>query len=315
MNEDKILGFMRRPRPDMSDTPPVMTLDQKSRFLEKQKKSACNECISKIFEKFYQQAVPLNPEYKNAYNSELSSDMDDFAKGRGAVDLAYYVGEANRKKISPCATRIVEGVNHIVNQYYENVSNNLHSPEITADDMVFRMDDATEERLDALSKDCELDNLADAISDQVKADAMSEISRAKAEKEAIQQAEEELANDMSVNDETAIESALMRRGLIRPTATIYQPSLFEGIMIGKTKHHVMMQEAGYNNQVYLYDTLLEYGKSSTEIGGAIRYATAEEMAFVESVRLNTCIYIARALNLEKFSLPEIRDMAMSYSAL
>lgn len=310
MNEDKIAQFAANPI--FTAPPSIMPIEQKTRLLDAQKKAACNECISKIFEKFYSQAVPLNPEYKNAYNSDLSNDMHDFAKGRHAADLAYYVGEANKKGCSPCATRIMEGVSRIVDDYYEHVSTNLNSPDITTDNMVFRMDDATEERLDALSKDVELDNLAEVISDQVRQDAMSEISRAKAEKEAIQQAEEELANDMSVDSETAVESALIRRGLIRPSTVVYQPSLFEGIMIGRTKHHVMMQESGFNKNVYLYNALSEYGKPSTMLGGAIRYATAEELAFVEAVRTDTCIHIAKALKLESFPPQKIRDMAMGY---
>ena len=316
MNEDKVLNFMNSIDQQNSsmkaDQAFKQSLDYKYRVLNQEKDKARAECLSRIFEKFYRSAVPLNDEYKCAYNSELNNDMPDFAKSRGAEDLAYYVGEA-KKRGSKAATRIMESVNQIVNAYFEDVEMNINKVD-DPEKMVFKMDDATEERIDAVSRDMEMDDLASVIHDNVKATALSEISRAKAEKEASKKVEEELANDMNVTSESAIDFALQLRGYT--DKKIFQPSLFEGIMLGKLSRNAMLCESGLQTPVYLYNTLDMYGFTATESASDdVHYATPEELSFVESVREYTCLSIAKALGLENFNnLSMIREMAQKYAA-
>ena len=92
------------------------------------------------------------------------------------------------------------------------------------------------------------------------------------------------------------------------TKKFYQPSLFESVMINKM-NHVASESA---MSTYLYDTLDMYGVTESTMD---RFATPEEIAFVESVREYTLINIAKSLKLEScFSnLSQIRELAMEYA--
>jgi hypothetical protein len=315
MDENKVLSFMNRIEQQRADAQAEQqfhqSLDYKYRVLDKEKERGKNLCIARIFEKFYRDSVPLKDSYKCAYGNELNCDMDNYAKSRGYDDLSYFVNEA-RNRGSKAAARILESVERIVDAYYEDVECdivNIDNP----DKFVFKMDDSTEEQLDAASKDMELDDLSNIISDNVKQTALSEISRAKAEKEKCKEVEAELANDLNIQSEAAIDRELALRG-INDRTEIFQPSIFEGIMIGKMSHYSTLQESGMLTPTYLYDVMDDYG-IVTESNDDIHYASPEELAFVEAVREYTCLSISKALKLESFdSLSKLREMAYDYAA-
>ena len=88
----------------------------------------------------------------------------------------------------------------------------------------------------------------------------------------------------------------------------YQPSLFEGVMINKM-NSVTAESAA---STYLYDTLEDYGVTENTVD---KFATPEEIAFVESVREYTLLNIAKSLKLESCfgNLSSIRELAMEYA--
>ena len=305
MNESKVLNFIDQIESERQqkaqDTELRNSMEYKYKCLDKAKEDCKKQCLTKIFEKFYRNSIPLNDEYKNACSDQLNSDIPGFVKNRGYDELVYYVGEAMRKG-SKAACRIMESVNSLVNEAFKDKEMNISNYQ--ASDLVFKMDDATEKKINVVTQNLELDDLSQIIADNVKSTAVAEIRRAKREKDEAKALEAELANDLSVNDETTLEFALELRGL--KDKKVFQPSLFEGIMIGKLEKAALTVESGAS-QVYLYNALSDYGIDNTS------FASAEEIAFVESVREYTLLNMAKALQLENFTLSMVREMAQEYA--
>lgn len=309
MNEERVFNFIdtieKERQNELSDERFKTSDVYKRRIIDSAKENAANECLSKIFEKFYIDAVPLNDDYKCAYHDGLCNDVHKFASDRtDGKTLSYYVGEAIKSGSVP-AKRIMESVTKIVDEYYADKEANLGDIN-TEDDLVFKMDDDTEQKLNVINRDLELDDLSQIISDNVRVTAASEIARAKAEKEKIKEVERELSDNLSVNNESAIETELELRGMSKKK--FFQPSLFEGIMINKL-NNVTAESA---SSTYLYDTLEMYGMTESTVD---KFATPEEIAFTESVREYTLLNIIKSLKLENCfnNLQNIRDLATEYA--
>lgn len=309
MNEEKVFNFIdtieKERQNELADERFKTSDIYKRRIIDSAKENAANTCLSKIFEKFYIDAVPLNDDYKCAYHDGLCNDVHKFASDRtDGKTLSYYVGEAIKSGSVP-AKRIMESVTKIVDEYYADKEANLGDIN-TEDDLVFKMDDDTEQKLNVINRDLELDDLSQIISDNVRVTAASEIARAKAEKEKIKEVERELSDNLSVNNESAIETELELRGMSKKK--FFQPSLFEGIMINKL-NNVTAESA---SSTYLYDTLEMYGMTESTVD---KFATPEEIAFTESVREYTLLNIVKSLKLENCfnNLQNIRDLATEYA--
>lgn len=309
MNEERVFNFIdtieKERQNELSDERFKTSDVYKRRIIDSAKENAANTCLSKIFEKFYIDAVPLNDDYKCAYHDGLCNDIHKFASDRtDGKTLSYYVGEAIKSGSVP-AKRIMESVTKIVDEYYADKEANFGDIN-TEDDLVFKMDDDTEQKLNVINRDLELDDLSQIISDNVRVTAASEIARAKAEKEKIKEVERELSDNLSVNNESAIETELELRGMSKKK--FFQPSLFEGIMINKL-NNVTAESA---SSTYLYDTLEMYGMTESTVD---KFATPEEIAFTESVREYTLLNIIKSLKLENCfnNLQNIRDLATEYA--
>lgn len=307
MNENKVLSFIDKIESDrretIQDTELQNSMEYKYKCLNKAKDDCRRQCLSKIFEKFYLNAIPLNDEYKTACSEEIKSDIPGFVKQRGHEDLAYYVGEAIKRcgNNSPAA-HLMEAVDAIVDDKFRDKE--MHLKDYQASDLVFKMDDDTAKKIDIVSQDLELNDLSQIIADNVKSTAAAEIVRAKREKDEAKALEAELANNLDITNEAAIDSELELRGM--KDKKVFQPSLFEGIMIGKLEKTSLMSESG--SSTYLYNALSDYG---IESNGS--FASPEEVAFVESVREYTLLNISKALKLENFNLNMIREMAQDYA--
>ena len=309
MNENKVLSFIDQIEADrqqkVQDTELTNSMEYKHRCLNKAKDDCKRACLSKIFEKFYRNAIPLNDDYKTSCCEEIKSDIPGFVKSRGHEDLAYYVGEAIKNGSKPMC-KMMKSVNSIVEETFKEKEMNIK--DYQASDLVFKMDEMDDDlskKIDVVSQDLGLDELSAAISENVKTTAIAEIRRAKREKENAQNLEKELANDINVTSESAIDFALELRGM--KDNKVFQPSLFEGIMIGKLEKAYVTVESGAS-QVYLCNALTEYGMPEND-----SFATPEELAFVESVREYTLLNIAKALKLEEFNISKIKDLAQEYA--
>ena len=225
------------------------SLDGKLKFLDKCKQDAKDQCIDKIFAKLYNDATPLNDEYKVAYKDDLDTGFRDFIGSKSDKGMDYYIREAIKR--SPFTKRVIEAVDTMIEDEYKDKEINIDN--IDPEDLVFKSSDDTTKKLEVISRDLSGDDISEQIRNQVKQTALSEIRRAKEEKEGLKRMEDELAKDPSINSQEAIESALELRGV--KDIRFYTPSLFEGVMINKYNHILKDIESGNYVDAPLYGAM------------------------------------------------------------
>jgi SpoVK/Ycf46/Vps4 family AAA+-type ATPase len=150
---------------------------------------------------------------------------------------------------------------------------------INLKDLNFNMNLDTD-GIDKITKKLEFDDIADIIHDNVQKAVQGEVDKAKREDDYNQKIEDSLVNDPSVIDDTSMESAMGKMNVVKQP-TIYQPSLFEAIMLG---NKTQFQES------------------------------AMDEVFTETIHEYTKLNMTKALKLEKFDLQSVRNMANSYLA-
>lgn len=270
------------------------------------KDEAREKCLNGILSNIYKKALPLNDDYKNAHCEDLDKAFEEFIKARCPQGIEFYVKEAIRRN-SPFAKKVLEAVEEFVNNEYHNREMNIE--DIDAKDLVFKTTDDVTKRLDVIGQNLQGPEIAQAVHDNVKATALSEITRAKNEKEALANLEKELANDVNMNTPAAVESALELRGLTEKKD--FQPSLFQGIMIGKLHDVETRMESEEIRGTMLYDTLKVFGKTTNESAES----TVEEVAFVECVKEFTAHQMMKSLRFESYYPHEVDELAMEYASV
>lgn len=308
--ERTVLDFMDRVKQKRRDEQKENEFKQSSTYklreLDKQEKKARCDCTNMIFAKLYRDAVPLSDDYKVAHRDDLDNEIREFISARAPQgDIEYYVREAIKKGSKP-AKDIQESVDRIVNNFYAEKAMDINKWNV--EDLVFRTGEDTQQKINAITQDLALDDVTQIIRDNVKSSAISEITRAKKEKQEIEELENELSNDMKVKTEEAIDYRLALAGLTE--RKVFNPSLFQGIMIGKVNQLTEMQESGTLGSDFLYNTLEDYGMMESTQEPSI-----EERAFVESVKELTKIQLIKTLCMERFKLQDIRDMASEYAQM
>lgn len=309
--ENKVYDFINK----VKDMKTQQEIDDKFRNSEKYKLRCLNDnqekakgvCLDMIFSKIYKDALPLNNDYKVAHGEDLDADMKSFIDDRCPKGMVYYIHEGIKKGSKP-AKKIMDETNKIVNDDYNKKALNLE--DYSANDMVFKATDETQKQIDVMSDKLNLDALSSIIKDNVKSSAISEIKRAKEEKEKIKNLESELANDMSVTDDAAIESALELHDINQQKDFV--PTLFQGIMIGKVNKLQAMNESGLLEPDNLYNTLSEFGLPES-LSESTYEPSIEERAFVEAVKEFTKINVVKALKLESFPLNRVTELANEYA--
>lgn len=255
--EKKVLSFMdnidRRSDLDREKDELRNSLDGKLRILDREKAAAKNHCIRCIFAKIFKDATPLNDDYKTAYSDELKNSFGDFINnhsGGKSVDL--YIREAIKR--SPFARRVVEAVDDMINNEYRTKEMNIDN--IDPEELVFKSSDETTKKLDLISQDLNGEDISQRIKDQVRATALSEIRRAKEEKEGLKKFELSMSKDPSITTPTAVETALEMKGIT--DKRYYTPSLFESVVINKYNNIQKEIKEGSYIDMPLYDTMEMY---------------------------------------------------------
>ena len=309
MDEQKVIGFLDRAKDAREQEAQKKafrnTSEYKLKMLDREEDKANGVCLDAIFSSIYKNALPLNDDYKVAHGEDLDAEMRDFINCRCPKGMEYYVKEGIKKGSRPAA-KIMESAQKLVREFYEEKALNI--AEIPAEDLVFQTGDDLQQKIDVVNQDLGIDDVAQVIRDNVKSSAISEITRAKKEKEDLRQLEHDMIDDMKIKSEAAIDERLERAGY---TKNVYTPTLFQGMMIGSLNKLQAMEAAGTLETVNLYDALEEYGIVK-EDGEA---STLEERAFVEAVKEYTKFSIIRALNLESFGKRDISDLAVDYATM
>lgn len=273
----------------------------KLRMIDKSRDDAKKEYLTKVLSDTYRDAIPLNDEYKVAYKDDIDKCFRDFLNERCPQGVEYYIKEAIKKN-SGFAKKVLEAVNHLVDEKYNKLS--LKLEEVTDEDLVFNNDKDEQKKVNVVGRELNTDEVASIVKDNVKQTAVSEIQRAKEEKEKLQAVEDELANDVKMNTPQKVEEAMRLKGLGQG---YYKPSLFNGIMISNMNKIQAKMESGDNCEYSTYDALKDYPMTLNES------ATPQELAFIESVKEYTGYALVKALKLESFDMYKIDNLAQSYA--
>ena len=273
----------------------------KLRMIDKSRDEAKKEYLTKVLSDTYRDAIPLNDEYKVAYKDDIDKCFRDFLNERCPQGVEYYIKEAIKKN-SGFAKKVLEAVNHLVDEKYNKLS--LKLEEVTDEDLVFNNDKDEQKKVNVVGRELNTDEVASIVKDNVKQTAVSEIQRAKEEKEKLQAVEDELANDVKMNTPQKVEEAMRLKGLGQG---YYKPSLFNGIMISNMNKIQAKMESGDNCEYSTYDALKDYPMTLNES------ATPQELAFIESVKEYTEYALVKALKLESFDMYKIDNLAQSYA--
>ena len=273
----------------------------KLRMIDKSRDEAKKEYLTKVLSDTYRDAIPLNDEYKVAYKDDIDKCFRDFLNERCPQGVEYYIKEAIKKN-SGFAKKVLEAVNHLVDEKYNKLS--LKLEEVTDEDLVFNNNKDEQKKVNVVGRELNTDEVASIVKDNVKQTAVSEIQRAKEEKEKLQAVEDELANDVKMNTPQKVEEAMRLKGLGQG---YYKPSLFNGIMISNMNKIQAKMESGDNCEYSTYNALKDYPMTLNES------ATPQELAFIESVKEYTGYALVKALKLESFDMYKINNLAQSYA--
>lgn len=313
-SEQKVLSFMEQVQLAKEEREQERAFqnstDYKLHCLNREREEAKGVCLDKVFAKLYKDTLPLNDDYKVAQGEDLDSEIKDFISTRCPKGMEYYIHEGIKKGSKP-ASRIMEAVNDVVNNEYNKKA--LKIEDIDVKDLVFRNDSDMQTKVDVMNRDLGLEDVSQIIHDNVKTTVLSEIERAKKEKEDLQRLEAELAQNVNISNEAAIEQELMVRGYTETRD--FQPSLFQGIMIGNIDKYEKLQKSGQFTPEYTYEAAKEYGYTYESVDGQPPLSTVAEMAFIESVKELTCLNIVQALKLESFTPRDINTLAYEYASI
>jgi hypothetical protein len=280
---------------------------RKLRLSNREQEKAKDVCVDNIFMALYKDAVPLNNYYKDAYGSELDKGYHDFVNKMNPKGMNYYIQENPRKNNSRFARDVLEEVDKLVDNKYREKELNID--DVKPEELVFKNDEDNQRRLDVIGKNLSVPEISQAIKDNVTKIALSEITRAKKEKEDNKSLEAELANNPEITSQEAVENAIaLKRGA---DVVNYMPSLFEAIMINKTNKYYTLYENGNMPRKYTYNALSYFTDNFAE---STETAGPDELAFIEAVEEYTMWSMLKALKLESFNKYRLRDLADDYAS-
>lgn len=279
-------------------------------------------CCNHICKKMYYDALPLGDTYKCAHHQDIDDAFAQFIASRCPQGLTFYIKEG-LKKGNAFAKRLMESVEDMVRDaYYDR---ELHVEDYGLDQIEFDpKKDAEDDKLEIIADDLSAPEISQKLFDMTKQTAVDEIIRAKRAKAELTDLQNELSNDVNMNSRAAVESALEMRGVTNKK--FYTPTLFAGINIGKLNMLRPKYESGELQDYDLQDALAPF-KSSNENEGAVeeagmteamadpKFASLEELAFVESVKEFTGLSLVKALRLETFNKRDVMNMADSYAQM
>lgn len=256
--------------------------EYKRRQLDSCMTDAKDKCLQYIFADFYKNSIPLDSEYVSANSQQIEDEMKQFINKQTAdKGLTCYVRETI-KNGNHSMSKLLESVNKFVENCYADKKDNLMS--LDPADLDWHFDDDKKEKLDIIAKDADLDQVADVIKQNVQAAAEYEKTQIAQKHRDIAELQKELEADDSVTDQAAVESAMLRKfGKAYLEKTVYQPSLFEGIMISK------------------------FNGITTES------ASDKENCYCESLRELTLININKALRFKNYDRDSVGRLAQEYA--
>ena len=305
MDKSKVLSFMEEVELDLKNKEEDDNFrnseDYKLRLIDAEKAKGRGYCLDNIISNIYRDAVPLSDEYKNNCCNDLDSSFQDFMALKCPKGIEWYVREGI-KKGSPFAKKVLEAVTDLIDNEYQDKALNID--DTPTDDLVFKSNDDVQNKIDVISKDLSSDEISQIVKDNVKNTAISEIRRAKEEKETLKNLERELAGDASLNTQEAVDEALALRGITETKE--YEPTLFEAVMINK--HNKLERSNLDTSSMNVYRALSPFTESASNESPSL-----DEVAFIEAVKEYTALSVLNALKLENYRPSEKEELARQYA--
>ena len=250
--------------------------------METCKKQAKDECLQYIFADLYKNALPLDDSYINCNDEKLCNDMKDFINRQTAnrgVDC--YVREGI-KRGNTALKQVMEAVDAFVEACYREKAEKIDK--IDVKDLDFKLDEDKKKKLREISNDASLKEVANYVKKNVKAAAEYEKGKIIEKRERAKEIQDELEKNNEISTEAVLETYMSFHGLSPIEKTVYQPSLFEGVMIAAFDQIDMVAEA------------------------------TEEDAFSNAICEYTMLNIDKALKIHDYKLESVRKLAKEYAA-
>lgn len=254
----------------------------KKKVLNDNMTQARTDCLQYIFADLYKNSLPLDDSYIHANDEKLTNDMKDFINRQTAnrgVDC--YVREAIKKGNKSLA-QMVESVDRLVNNCFrEKVAN---CEKLDPRDLNWKFDNEKKEALDKISRDANLDEVSQYIRKNVKAAAEYEKGKIKERRESKKALEEEMKGNDELTSESAINRYMVMHGKTPLEKVVYQPSLFEAVMM-------------HSFNINPSDTQED-----------------QQNCYNEAVGEFTMLNINKALRVKDYSLSDMRSLARQYAS-
>ena len=238
------------------------------------------DCASRVICKVYQDAIPMDDEYKYENSEEIQAGFRSYLLRKDANGVYSYIQNASKK--SAPAKMLLEAVDdaveHFFHKYYEDLQNTDVDEKLVSDTDVKSM-------AEQITSDLDYDQISQIIKDNVEHAVQTEVNQTKAEDEKVKELEQQLANDPNIVTEEAINQAMHRAGYGKKK--VYEPSLFNGIMIGRT-------------------TILE------DVG--VDEASIGKEAFVESVMEYTGLELLSVMKMQPLNFAQQKELAREYAS-
>ena len=278
--ESKVLDFINAKNKELGIVNTQNALDNdpalKMKKLNDECKKGTSICIDTILGKLYKDALPFDDPKKNCSDDEVRDEIHDYiARRTGGKGSEYYVREAIKRTNSKALKELLSISESISSNFYKEKVKDIGS--IRVKDLNFNPNLNTDD-MNKITRKLELDEISNIIMNNVQTALKNETDKANRETEYYNNIENQLADNPEVQDDSSMESALEKMRVIgRPT--VYQPSLMEAILLGKTR---TMKESTGNDII------------------------------LEAVEEYTKLSISKALKLEKFDLDSVKKLANSY---
>lgn len=281
--ESKVMDFINAKNKEMSNATKFDAINQSPEIKLRKLNDECQKgkslCIDSIIARVYKDALPYDDPKKNCSDDEAIADVQRFISTRtDGKNSEYYVREALKKNDSSVLKSILTEAENLTKSFYKEKAKDIGK--INISDLHYSSNNIGKEDIDKITKKLELDEIADIIRENVKKTMAQEAEKAKRESEYNKSIEDTLAADPTVNDDTSMEAALEKLNTIK-TPTIYQPSLFEAVMI-KFAGNTALESSGNG---FVTEAIHEY----------------------------TLLNVSKALRLENFTVESVRKLANSYS--
>ena len=292
MREKELFSFISELKKDEQKEKDRAVMKESTTYklnkIKQVKESAREVCLDTLISKIYKDAIPMDEPTKDLISDDLDAEISDYIRAKQPKGTVYYVKEAIKRGSKP-AKEMLEAVDKMLTDHFRETALNIK--DVDADDITFDIKDPeTEEKLNEISSTMQYDELSDAIKNNVKIAANAEIKRVKDERQKIKDLEEELKSDEDVTNESAINFELQKRGIVKSGTKLYQPSLFEVVMINKSN---LIKESGLD----------------------IPSESVNQMAFVETTKEMTKLFTLKSLMLESFTNDETKKLANRYATM